>query len=162
MVFIGVILRTLFELINKKESESKAINTLRISKVAGVVGIAVYIAGFVVFLITIQDIDTNYSDTNSIFNMVVFFSFIVLLGSYLCLIYLNFRVDFDEEKFVKRNILRKKQTIYYTQITKIAYSNNTFYVFTQEKKYAITPSSIGFKDFLAKLQEKTGLLVQTI
>lgn len=135
---------------------------LRGPKQAFFVGFFGYIIDFGVFALLYFNDKEQFHNTKAIICVSTFLITFFLLSLYLCLFYLNFKVEYDDDRFIKTNCLGRKCTVYYFDITKIAYSNNTFYVYSKSKKHAITPSSIGFKDFLAKIQEKTGLLVQTV
>lgn len=83
-------------------------------------------------------------------------SILLLIGSICFLLTnLNTHVWYDEEKFTKRNFVGKKSTIYYKDITKFVYSNSSFYVYSNGKRYAVSPAFVGHKEFVQKLRAKT-------
>ncbi|MBP3328432.1 MAG: hypothetical protein J6L91_05945 [Clostridia bacterium] len=161
-MFVGMIIKTLIDFIRQKDGKDYVkCQPLRVPKLSFYVGFAVScIIPFMLFICAKDGV--KLTDEQAV-TLILPFLLLAGLGSfYLCSVYFNFRVEYDDEKFIKTSCFRRKSTVYYHEITKIAYSNSTFYVYTGTKRHRVTPACIGFQDFLAKLQSKTGLRVETI
>lgn len=161
-MFVGMIIKTLIDFIRQKDGKDYVKGQpLRVPKLSFYVGFAVSCT--IPFMLFIYAKDgVKLTDTQAVTLLLPFLLLAGLGSFYLCSVYFNFRVEYDNEKFVKTSCFKRRSTVYYHEITKIAYSNFTFYVYTGTKRHRITPACIGFQDFLAKVRAETGLLVQTM
>ncbi len=161
-LFVGTLIKFAIDYFkNKDNSVYKKGQPLRGPKAGFYVGFFGGILFFGIFAVVLYNDKSAFDNIVDIIGYSLFFATFFVIYAYLCLTAIVYKVEYDDEKFVKTSCFKKKYTVYYNEITKLAYSNFTFYVYTESKRYKITPASIGFKDFLARVQAKTGLLVQT-